>query len=156
MHHLDLGDEAPDFDLAAAGGQTVQLSALRGSIVILFFYPKDDTEACTIEASDFTVLKPQFDQIGAVLIGLSPDSVRKHDNFRKKHGLTVTLVSDVQTTTLQRYGVWAEKTMYGRKYMGVVRSTLLIDRSGRIAGKWSNVKVSGHAAEVLEAARAIA
>lgn len=155
MTHLAPADEAPDFELPADGGQTVRLSALRGSIVVLFFYPKDDTQGCTLEAVDFTALKPQFDAIGAVLIGVSPDSVRRHDNFRRKHDLRVTLVADVEKTALQAYGVWAEKTMYGRKYMGVVRTTFLIGRDGRIARVWPAVKVAGHAAEVLEAARAL-
>lgn len=155
MEHFEIGDEAPDFELPGDGGQTVRLSAHRGSIVVVFFYPKDNTEACTAEAIDFSRLKPDFDGIGAVVIGVSPDTARRHDNFRKKHGLAVTLASDVETATLERYGVWAEKTMYGRKYMGVVRSTILVDRQGRIARIWPKVKVAGHAAEVLEAAKAI-
>lgn len=155
MTHLATGEEAPDFELPADGGQTIRLSALRGSIVVLFFYPKDDTQGCTAEAIDFTALKPHFDGIGAVLVGLSPDSVRRHDSFKRKHGLEVALASDVDKEALQLYGVWAEKTMYGRKYMGVVRSTFLIGRDGRIARIWSGVKVPGHAQEVLEAARAL-
>lgn len=155
MTHLAPGDVAPDFELPADGGQTVRLSAFRGSIVVLFFYPKDDTQGCTAEAIDFTALKPHFDGIGAVLLGMSPDSVRRHDNFKRKHGLEVALVSDVDKAALQDYGVWAEKTMYGRNYMGVVRSTFLIGRDGRIARIWPKVKVAGHAAKVLEAARSI-
>lgn len=155
MEHFEIGEEAPDFELPADGGQTVRLSDHRGSIVVVFFYPKDNTEACTVEAIDFTALKPEFDRIGAVVIGVSPDTARRHDNFKKKHDLAVTLASDVEKTTLQRYGVWAEKTMYGRKYMGVVRSTMLVDRNGRIARIWAKVKVAGHAHEVLGAAKAI-
>lgn len=156
MDHLGIGEPAPDFELPADGGQTVRLSSHRGSIVVVYFYPKDDTEGCTLEARDFTAMKADFDKVGAVIIGISPDTVRKHDNFKKKHDLDVTLASDVGTDVLQSYGVWAEKSMYGRKYMGVVRSTVLIDRDGKVARTWSNVKVPGHAAEVLEAARALA
>ena len=156
MDHLGIGEPAPDFELPADGGQTVRLSSHRGSIVVVYFYPKDDPEGCTLEARDFTAMKADFDKVGAVIIGISPDTVRKHDNFKKKHDLDVTLASDVGTDVLQSYGVWAEKSMYGRKYMGVVRSTVLIDRDGKVARTWSNVKVPGHAAEVLEAARALA
>ena len=156
MEHIATGDEAPDFTLPGSGGATVSLSAYRGRIVVLFFYPKDDTSGCTAEAVDFTALKPDFDAAGIVLIGMSPDSVKSHDKFRTKHGLTVELASDEDKTVLQTYGVWVEKSMYGRKYMGVERTTLLIDRDGRIARIWSKVKVPGHAAEVLEAAKALA
>ncbi|MEO3387388.1 peroxiredoxin [Mesorhizobium sp. CAU 1741] len=156
MEHIRAGDEAPDFDLPGDGGSRISLSAHRGSIVVLFFYPKDDTSGCTAEAVDFTRLKGEFESIGAVLIGMSPDSVKKHDKFKDKHGLTVTLASDEEKSTLEAYGVWVEKSMYGRKYMGVERTTLLIDKTGKIARVWEKVKVPGHAEEVLEAARALA
>ncbi|MEO3999165.1 peroxiredoxin [Mesorhizobium sp. CAU 1732] len=155
MEHIKIGDEAPDFDLPGDGGTRVSLSAHRGKIVVLFFYPKDDTSGCTVEAIDFTALKPDFDAAGAVLVGLSPDGVKSHDKFKKKHALAVDLASDEDKTTLERYGVWVEKSMYGRKYMGVERTTLLIDRDGRIARIWNKVKVPGHAAEVLAAANDI-
>lgn len=155
MEHLKPGTEAPDFNLPGSGETTITLSAHRGKIVVLFFYPKDDTSGCTAEAIDFSTLKPEFDALGAVLIGMSPDSVKKHDKFIAKHELTVDLASDEEKTVLQTYGVWVEKSMYGRKYMGVERTTVLIDRQGNIARVWNKVKVPGHAAEVLEAARAL-
>lgn len=149
------GDMAPDFTLPGDGGSTISLSALRGRPVVLFFYPKDDTSGCTAEAVDFTRLKSEFDAVGATLIGMSPDSVRKHDKFKAKHELSVALAADEDKTTLEAYGVWAEKSMYGRKYMGVDRSTFLIDRDGRIARVWRKVKVPGHAQEVLEATKGL-
>jgi len=155
MAELAPGTEAPDFDLPRDGGGTVRLSSLRGKPVVLYFYPKDDTSGCTSEAIDFSALKPEFDKIGVTVIGMSPDSAKSHDKFKKKHDLKVDLVSDETKDVLQAYGVWAEKSMYGRKYMGVERTTLLIDAKGRIAQVWPKVKVPGHAAAVLEAARAL-
>ena len=153
MPNICVGDSAPDFQLPGDGGTTVSLSAHRGSIVVLFFYPKDDTSGCTAEAVAFTALKPQFDAIGATLIGMSPDAVKRHDKFKAKHNLDVTLASDEEKSVLERYGVWVEKSMYGRRYMGVERTTFLVDREGRIARIWNKVKVPGHAEEVLEVAR---
>jgi len=155
MAELIPGTEAPDFDLPRDGGGTVRLSSLRGKPVVLYFYPKDDTSGCTSEAIDFSALKPEFDKIGVVVIGMSPDSAKSHDKFKKKHDLKVDLVSDETKNVLQAYGVWTEKSMYGRKYMGVERTTLLLDADGRIAQVWPKVKVPGHAAAVLEAARAL-
>jgi thioredoxin-dependent peroxiredoxin len=156
METISVGDAAPDFELPGDGGRTVSLSSHKGSIVVLFFYPKDDTSGCTAEAVAFTALKPEFDRLGAVLIGLSPDSVKSHDKFKAKHGLDVALGSDEEKSVLQRYGVWVEKSMYGRKYMGVERTTLLIGKDGKVARIWEKVKVPGHAEEVLEAARSLA
>ncbi len=156
MTNIKVGDPAPSFDLPGDSGTRMSLAAHRGDIVVLFFYPKDDTTACTTEAIDFSALKPQFDTLGVVLIGISPDSVKKHDKFKAKHTLTVGLASDEERTALEAYGVWVEKSMYGRKYMGVERTTLLIDREGRVAGIWNKVKVRDHATEVLEAARELA
>lgn len=156
MTQIAIGERAPDFELPGDGGSTISLSALRGSIVVLFFYPKDDTSGCTTEALDFTSLKEEFDAIGVKLIGISPDSVKRHDKFKAKHGLTVTLASDEEKQVLEAYGVWVEKSMYGRKYMGVERTTLLIDSNGEIVRIWNKVKVAGHAAEVLAAAKGIA
>ncbi|MBN7756224.1 peroxiredoxin [Nitratireductor aquimarinus] len=147
------GSEAPDFVLPADGGSEVRLSDFRGKTVVLFFYPKDNTSGCTVEAIDFTALKPEFDVVDTVVLGMSPDSPKSHDKFKTKHGLTVGLVSDQEKETLQAYGVWVEKSMYGRKYMGVERSTFLIDPEGRIAEVWRKVKVPGHAQAVLEAAK---
>lgn len=155
MEHIKSGDQAPDFELPGSGGTSISLSAHRGRIVVLFFYPKDDTSGCTAEAISFSGLRPQFEALGAVVIGLSPDSVKSHDRFRAKHELTVDLASDEEKRILQAYGVWVEKSMYGRKYMGVERTTLLIDREGKVARVWNKVKVPGHAAEVLEAAKAL-
>jgi thioredoxin-dependent peroxiredoxin len=149
------GAEAPDFDLPADGDSRVRLSKLRGRTVVLYFYPKDDTQGCTREAIDFSALAPQFDSAGAVVIGMSPDPASAHDRFKAKHELTVNLVSDEQKDTLEAYGVWTEKSMYGRKFMGVVRSTFLIDKTGVIRKVWRNVKVSGHASAVLEAANSL-
>ncbi|MBB2973873.1 peroxiredoxin [Mesorhizobium sp. RMAD-H1] len=151
----DIGDIAPDFSLPRDGGGTLSLSALRGKPVILFFYPKDDTSGCTQEAIEFSGLKGEFDRIGAAVIGMSPDSVKKHDKFKSKHDLNVDLAADEEKNILQAYGVWVEKSMYGRKYMGVERTTYLIGPDGRIVRVWRKVKVPGHAAEVLEAAKAL-
>lgn len=147
------GSEAPDFVLPGDGGSEIRLSDFRGKTVVLFFYPKDNTSGCTVEAIDFTALKPEFDVIDVVVLGMSPDSPKSHDKFKTKHGLTVGLVSDQEKETLQAYGVWVEKSMYGRKYMGVERSTFLIDPEGHIAEVWRKVKVPGHAQAVLEAAK---
>ena len=154
MSELNIGDEAPDFDLPTDGGGTMRLSALRGKPVVLFFYPKDDTSGCTAESIDFSRLRPEFEKAGATVIGISPDSARSHDKFKAKHDLTVPLVSDEDKTALEAYGVWVEKSMYGRKYMGVERTTVLIDPDGRIVRIWPKVKVPGHADEVLAAVKA--
>ena len=149
------GDEAPDFTLPATGGTTLRLRGLRGRKVVLYFYPKDDTSGCTLEAQNFNRLKGEFEAAETAVIGVSPDSLRSHDKFRAKYGLDLTLASDEAKTMLEAYGVWAEKSMYGRKYMGVERTTVLIGRDGKIAEVWSKVKVPGHAEAVLEAARAL-
>ena len=156
MEKLGIGDIAPDFNLPRDGGAEQSLSQLRGKAVVLYFYPKDDTSGCTLEAHDFTALKPEFDKIGVEIIGMSPDKAAKHDKFKEKHELNITLVSDEEKTTLMTYGVWVEKSMYGRKYMGVERTTFLIDKTGKIAEIWHKVKVPGHAQAVLLAASKIA
>jgi thioredoxin-dependent peroxiredoxin len=149
------GDEALDFELPTENGEKLSLSGLRGKPVVLYFYPKDDTSGCTIEAKDFTRLAPDFRKAGVAVIGISPDSVESHQKFRKKHDLKVQLAADTDKAVATGYGVWVEKSMYGRKYMGVERSTFLIDRKGRVARSWRKVKVPGHAAEVLAAAKAL-
>ncbi len=154
MAELAIGDEAPIFSLPADGGM-VRLAELRGKIVVLFFYPQDNTETCTAEAIDFSKFNAAFRKAGAVVIGISPDSLKSHDKFTKKHALTTELLADESRQAIEAYGVWAEKTMFGRKYMGVVRTTFLIDRGGRIARIWSKVRVAGHAEEVLAAAKAL-
>lgn len=152
---LHEGDPAPDFTLPCSDGGSIGLSGLKGRKAVLFFYPKDDTSGCTREAREFDALAGAFRDAGAAVIGVSPDSLRSHERFKTKHGLALTLASDEGKAVLEAYGVWAQKSMYGRKYMGVERTTVLIDRDGRIARVWSKVKVPGHAAEVLEAAKAL-
>ncbi|PVB62612.1 thioredoxin-dependent thiol peroxidase [Labrenzia sp. 011] len=155
MTALTIGDTAPDFDLESDGGGRVSLSALKGKPVVVYFYPKDNTPGCTTEAIAFTGLMPEFAKAGVTVIGISPDTAKKHDNFIAKHDLAVRLGADTQTSTAQAYGVWVEKSMYGKKYMGVERSTFLVDSEGRIAGIWRKVKVPGHAEAVLDAVRAL-
>ncbi|MBX3582500.1 MAG: peroxiredoxin [Rhizobiaceae bacterium] len=154
MAELATGSEAPHFSLPADEGE-IRLTELRGKIVVLFFYPQDNTPGCTAEAIDFSRLNDEFMRAGAIVIGISPDSLRKHANFKSKHALTTPLVSDETHEALTAYGVWAEKTMFGKKYMGVVRTTVLIDREGKVARIWRKVRVPGHAEEVLAAARAL-
>jgi peroxiredoxin Q/BCP len=149
------GSKAPPFTLPATDGRTVSLEGLKGRKVVLYFYPKDDTSGCTLEAQNFQALKRDFAAADTEIVGVSPDGLKSHDKFRAKYGLDFTLASDEEKTMLEAYGVWAEKSMYGRKYMGVERTTVLIDRDGTIARVWNKVKVPGHAEEVLEAARAL-
>ncbi|MGI9425633.1 MAG: peroxiredoxin [Hyphomicrobiaceae bacterium] len=150
---LDEGKKAPDFKLPKDGGETLHLANRKGRYVVLFFYPKDDTSGCTKEAIAFTSLASEFDSLGADIVGLSPDSVASHDKFKAKHDLTVDLAADEEKKVLEKYGVWVEKSMYGRKYMGVERTTVLIDPKGKIAKIWRKVKVPGHAEAVLAALR---
>jgi peroxiredoxin Q/BCP len=152
---LTIGSEAPVFTLPATDGQEIALDAFRGRKVVLYFYPKDDTSGCTREAQDFQALRHDFAAAETEIVGVSPDSLRSHDRFRAKYGLSFPLASDEAKSMLEAYGVWVEKSLYGRKYMGVERTTVLIDRDGRIARVWSKVKVPDHAREVLEAARAL-
>jgi len=151
MTNLNVGDPAPDFTLPRNGGGTISLADLRGRKVVLYFYPKDDTTGCTAEAIAFTGLLPQFEAAGAVVIGVSPDTVAKHDKFAAKHELGVILASDQSTEIAAAYGVWKEKRMYGRTYMGIERSTFLIGADGLVSAIWPKVKVAGHAEEVLAA-----
>jgi peroxiredoxin Q/BCP len=151
----DTLETAPDFTLPASGGGEVTLSALRGSPVVLYFYPRDDTSGCTKEAIAFTGLKDAFEAAGVKVFGISKDSVASHDKFVSKHDLGVTLLSDEGSDTCENYGVWKEKSMYGKTFWGIERSTFLIDAEGRIAREWRKVKVPGHAEEVLEAAKAL-
>jgi peroxiredoxin Q/BCP len=150
---IKMNGAAPDFTLPKDGGGTVSLKDLQGRMAVLFFYPKDDTTGCTLEAKDFSDRAAAFAGLGAEVAGISPDSLKSHGKFKEKHQLAVTLLSDETKQMLQAYGLWVEKSMYGRKYMGVERTTLLLDPSGKIAQMWEKVKVPGHAEEVLEAAR---
>ena len=152
---LETGKKAPAFDLPSDGDGRIKLSGLKGQKVVLYFYPKDDTSGCTQEAIDFNGLRKQFEKANTVILGVSPDSVKSHDKFKTKHELDFDLVSDESKTMLEAYGVWVEKSMYGRKYMGVERTTVLIDEAGKIAQIWNKVKVTGHAKEVLAAAKAL-
>jgi len=152
-------DLAPDFTLPTDTGRDtggdITLSALRPAPVVLFFYPRDDTPGCTIETIDFTSLKPEFDALGAQVFGLSKDSISSHAKFRSKHDLHVALLSDADGQTCEDYGVWGERTHFGKKYMGIERTTVLIDATGHVARVWNKVKVDGHAAEVLDAVKAL-
>ena len=152
---LQDGDKAPDFELPTDDGESFKLSRSKGKVVVLYFYPKDDTSGCTLQAQTFTELAPQFRKAGVEVIGISPDSVKSHQKFCRKYELAVRLASDEEKTVANAYGVWVEKSMYGRKYMGVDRSTFLIDKTGHIAKSWRKVKVPGHAEEVFAAAKAI-
>ncbi|PJR13598.1 peroxiredoxin [Sinorhizobium meliloti] len=155
MAGLGQGDIAPEFELPRDGGGSISLAALRGKPIVLFFYPKDDTKACTEEAIAFSARQKEFQEAGIALVGISPDSAKSHDRFAKKHDLTVALGADEDKAVANAYGVWVEKSMYGRKYMGVERTTFLIDRRGVISRVWEKVKVPGHADEVLAAAKAL-
>ena len=152
---LKEGDKAPAFTLPADGGETASLNDLKGKKVVLYFYPKDDTSGCTAEAIAFTKDAKAFEKAGAVIVGVSKDNPSSHDKFKKKYKLAVTLGSDEDVKTAERYGVWVEKSMYGRKYMGMERATFLIDGEGRIRKIWRKVKVPGHSAEVLAAAKSM-
>jgi len=151
---LDIGDVAPDFTLPTDGGGEMTLSSMRGKKVVLYFYPKDDTSGCTKEACDFREKISEFEKAGAVVLGMSPDGVKKHDKFKAKYDLPFSLIADEEKTALQAYGVWVEKSMYGRKYMGVERTTFLIDADGSIQSVWRKVKVPGHVDAVLDAVQA--
>lgn len=152
---IKAGDIAPDFTLPRDGGQLITLSALRPGKVVVYFYPKDDTPGCTLEAQDFTARLADFTAAGTTVIGISKDSAAKHDKFCKKHGLGIILASDESSSTCEDYGVWVEKSMYGKTYFGIERTTLLIDGTGTVAQVWNKVSVKGHADEVLAAARAL-
>lgn len=149
-----LNEIAPDFTLQRDGGEDITMSALRPAPVVLYFYPKDDTSGCTKEALAFSSLLPEFTAAGAIVFGISKDSVEKHAKFAKKYALTVGLLSDTEDVC-EAYGVWKEKSMYGKTYMGIERSTFLIDGNGKISRAWNKVKVDGHAEEVLEAVKSL-
>ena len=155
MTDLMQGNMAPEVSLPRDGGETVTLSDLKGRKVVLYFYPRDDTSGCTKEATGFTEAADAFAAAETVVLGVSKDTVAKHEKFRDKHDLGVALLSDADGDVCERYGVWVEKSMYGKTHMGIERATFLIDRDGRIARVWRKVKVPGHVAEVLEAARAL-
>jgi peroxiredoxin Q/BCP len=153
---LNVGDKAPSFSLATDGGGRISLKDLSGKPIVLYFYPKDDTSGCTREAVAFTGLLAKFNRLGVKVIGVSKDSIESHDKFKAKHDLGVVLGSDPDGKVVESYGCWVEKSLYGRKYMGIDRSTFLIDPKGKISRIWRKVKVPGHAEDVLEAAKAMA
>jgi len=155
MSTVQAGQKAPDVTLPRDGGGKVSLSEFAGKKVVLYFYPRDDTSGCTKEAVGFSTALPDFEAAGAVVIGVSKDSVKSHDKFRDKHGLGIILASDENGDVCERYGVWVEKSMYGKTYMGIERSTFLIDGDGVVREVWRKVKVPGHADKVLAAAQAI-
>ena len=148
-----IGSMAPDFEIPTADGASFRLSAQRGRPLVLYFYPQDDTEGCTLENIRFSELKPEFDRLGVVLVGISPDSVADHCAFRDKYGLGVTLAADPERQAVEAYGLWQQKKTFGRDYVGLVRSTFLIDEQGRIVEHWVVRRIKGHAEEVLAAAR---
>lgn len=155
MGDIKAGDKAPNFTAPADGGREVSLAQFAGKPVVLYFYPKDDTPGCTKQAIGFSELADDFAKAGAVVIGVSKDTAAKHDKFRDKHGLKVILVSDADGDVCERYGVWVEKSMYGKTYLGIERATFLIGADGAVARVWRKVKVPGHVEEVLEAVRAL-
>lgn len=155
MTELIEGGIAPEFELPRDGGGTIRLADFRGRPLVLYFYPQDDTTGCTSEAIDFSRLRPDFEKAGASILGLSPDSAGKHDRFKAKHKLDIALAADEERGVIEAYGLWVEKQMYGRRYMGVERATFLIGADGRIARIWRKVKVKGHAEAVLEAVRSL-
>ncbi len=150
MSGLDIGDKAPDFSLPTDGGGNITLSDFKGQKVIIYFYPKDDTSGCTKEACAFNDNLSNFEKLGVKIIGISKDSPQKHDKFKEKYGLKFTLASDEECKICEKYGTWVEKSMYGRKYMGIERSTFLIDEDGKIKKIWRKVKVKNHVDDVLE------
>ncbi len=147
------GQDAPDFTLPRDGGEDVTLSKLRGAPVVIYFYPRDDTSGCTKQALGFTERTEDFAAAGATVLGVSKDSIAKHEKFRDKHGLGVALLSDEDSDVCERYGVWVSKNMYGKQFMGIERTTFLIDADGKIARVWNKVKVPGHVDDVLDAVR---
>jgi thioredoxin-dependent peroxiredoxin len=152
---LAVGDAAPDFDLPASGGRTVSRDILKGKPFVLYFYPKADTPGCTVEACAFQEALPQLGKLGVAVVGVSKDKIKPIDKFATKYNLTFPLASDEDTKVAQAYGVWVEKSMYGRKYMGMERATFLVDAEGRIAAIWPKVTIKGHAEEVAKAVAAL-
>ncbi|WP_019962109.1 peroxiredoxin [Woodsholea maritima] len=155
MSELALGHKAPNFEMPTDTAGNVSLTDLKGKIVVLYFYPKDDTPGCTKEAIEFSAQKDAFAAEDAIIIGVSKDDVAKHEKFIAKHDLTITLASDAETNIAELYGAWGEKKLYGRTFMGMKRSTFVIDRAGNIAALWRNVRVPGHVDKVLASVKAL-
>lgn len=150
MKKLAVGDAAPDFSMPVEEGKNIKLSELKGSYVVLYFYPKDDTPGCTIEAQEFNKLNAEFEKLNVVVVGVSKDNLKSHSKFKDKYLLNFKLASDIESNTCEEYGVWVEKTMFLKKYMGINRATFLIDPEGKIAYIWPKVSALGHAGKVLE------
>lgn len=150
---LKVGDKAPDFSMPTNGHNKISLSDLLGKFVVLYFYPKDDTPGCTIEANSFNKLKSEFEKMNTIIVGVSKDDLNSHAKFKEKYCLNFDLASDNNSDTCEKYGVWAEKSMFGKKYMGVERSTFLINKQGNIAYIWPKVSVTSHAEEVLQSSK---
>jgi len=150
ISHPLVGKKAPDFTLESSAGAKLKLSSQKGKVVVLYFYPKDNTSGCTVEAKEFRDANDSYIEAGALVLGISPDSIESHCKFIDKHGLNFQLLSDPEHTVAEKYGVWVEKSMYGKKYMGIQRATFLIDKEGRVVHVWLKVKPQGHAREVLE------
>lgn len=153
MSELTVGDLAPDFTLPLGSGETFSLADAHGKKLVLYFYPKDNTKGCTVEAIEFTSLADAFQKENTLIIGISPDSVKSHVKFQEKHDLNIHLGADEDHVVAEAYGVWKEKSMYGKTYMGIERSTFLIDENGKILNVWRKVKAAGHASAVLEAVK---
>jgi len=152
---VSANDPAPFFDLPINGGGSLSLSSLKGKNIVLYFYPKDSTPGCTTEAQEFRDNLDAFEEAGTIVVGASKDSLKRHDNFVEKQSINFPLLSDEEGVLCEAYGVWKEKKNYGKTYMGIERSTFLIDKEGKIAKVWRKVRVKGHVAEVLEAAKAL-
>jgi len=152
---LSIGDKAPDFTMPATGGRTVSLKELKGKPFVLYFYPRADTPGCTKEACAFQEGMPDFSKLGVTIIGVSKDSMKALEKFAEKYGLAFPLASDPEIKVIDSYGAWSEKSLYGKKYMGIERSTVLVDAKGKIAHHWPKVKVAGHAEDVLKAVQAL-
>jgi peroxiredoxin Q/BCP len=155
MASVAVGGKAPDFELMTDAGTPFRLSAQRGHPVVLFFYPEDDTEGCTIENIEFTQRMPEFAALDVTVVGISPDSVEKHCKFRDKYGLQAALAADVDLRVTKTYGVWGPKKLFGHAYEGVIRTTFLVDKQGKVAGVWTVTRIKGHAQAALDAARAL-
>lgn len=152
---IEVGKQAPAFALESSDGGTVKLRDLAGTIVVLYFYPRDNTPGCTVEAQEFRDALPALQQLGAMVLGVSKDSIASHGKFRDKYALTFPLLTDPDGKVMEAYGAWGEKVMYGKKLLGIIRSTVLIDSRGKVAQHWPKVRVKGHVAEVVEAVKAL-
>ena len=153
---LEVGKKAPAFALESSEGGKVKLADLAGKIVVVYFYPRDSTPGCTLEAQDFTAAAPAFAKLGATVLGISKDSIASHCKFRDKYGLKISLLTDADGKVMEAYGAWGDKVLYGKKMKGIIRSTVLIDKTGKIARHWPKVSVKGHVDDVISAVKELA